>query len=483
MRSERRAEELKNGAKEGTDPDQRDPSRGEQQLRLPLADSGGRSGEAAAGQRRWTYDTGLRTFRKRAMYENLMENAVTEENRELALQAVTRNKGAAGIDRMPVRELESHLQANWEKIKAKLLNGTYVPSPVRRVEIPKPSGGTRTLGIPTVQDRFIQQLLLQVMTPVYEPLFSEHSYGFRPGRSAHDAMRAAQKYAQEGKGWVVDIDITKFFDHVSHDILLGGIGQTIRDKRVLALIGKYLRRGAMVNGVVTVSEEGTPQGGPLSPLLANIYLDALDKELERRGHAFCRYADDCNIYVGSQAAAERTLVSIRNWIEKRLRLKVNEAKSGTGGYQERKFLGFRLNREKLIGIATESLERLKAKVRELFESRRSKTSNQIRDAWRTYVRGWWSYFQLAEDRAPVLRLEGWIRRHIRKCFWQRWHNRKGRVNKLRQLGIKGPWLQTASSSRGAWRIAAATILQMALSNETLRKSGFLMPSDLAASRC
>ena len=259
-----------------------------------------------------------------------MDEVVTEENRKRALDAATRNKGAAGIDRMTTNELENHLQTHWEKIRAKLLAGTYVPSPVRRVEMPKPGGGTRMLGIPTVQDRFIQQLLMQGLTPI-DPEFSEHSYGFRPGRKAQDAVRAAQKYAREGKDWVVDIDITKFFGHVNHDILMGRIAQVIRDRRVLHLVGKFLRRGAMVDGVVTASVEGAPQGGPLSPLLANNYLDALDKELDRRGHSYCRYADDCNIYVGSQAAAERTLESARNWIETHLRLKVNEAKSEQGG--------------------------------------------------------------------------------------------------------------------------------------------------------
>jgi group II intron reverse transcriptase/maturase len=226
------------------------------------------------------------------MYENLMDEVVTEENRTLALQAVTRNKGAAGIDRMKTTERESHLQAYREKIRAKLLAGTYVPSPVRRVEIPKLSGGTRMLGIPTVQDRLIQQMMLQVLTPVFDPQFSEHSYGFRPGRKAQDAVQAAQKYAREGKEWVVDMDITKFFDHVNHDILMGRIGKEIRDKRVPGLIGKFLRRGALVEGVVSAREEGTPQGGPLSPLLANIYPDALDKERDQRGHSCCRYADD-----------------------------------------------------------------------------------------------------------------------------------------------------------------------------------------------
>src|SRR6266849_5037520 len=387
------------------------------------------------------------------MYEMLMEAAVADENCRGALGAVTRNQGAAGLDRMTTAQLEPHLQANWWILKDKLLKGSYVPTPVRRVEIPKPSGGTRRLGIPTVQDRFIQQLLLQALTPIFDPHFSEHSYGFRPGRSAQDAVQAAQQYAQEGKGWVVDLDITKFFDHVNHDILMGRIAEAIRDKRVLHLIGKYLRRGAMVDGVVTASVEGTPltrgednrrpcQGistpvrlrfgasGPLSPLLANIYLDALDKELERRGHRFCRYADDCNIYVGSQAAAERTLTSIQDWIEKHLRLKVNFAKSGTGRVWERKFLGFRLDRKKRIGIAPESLKRFKAKVREKWDGRRSGTSTQLRDDWNRYARGWWGYFQLAEVRWPIFALEGWVRRHIRKCFWLRWHGRKGRLRNL-----------------------------------------------------
>jgi RNA-directed DNA polymerase len=316
-----------------------------------------------------------------------------------------------------------------------------------------------------------------------------------------NAMRAAQKYAQEGKDWVVDIDITKFFDHVNHDILMGRIGKEIRDKRVLGLIGKFLRRGAMVEGIVTASEEGTPQGGPLSPLLANIYLDALDKELDERGHSYCRYADDCNIYVNSQAAAERTLTSVQNWIEKHLRLKVNEAKSGTGRvghrhagmvnlsrtrltlvlrpWSERKFLGFRLTRKLQIGIAPESLERLKAKVRELWRNCQNATGNELRDRWRSFIRGWRGYFRLAEDRKPIYRLEGWIRRHMRKYFWWRWHNKKGRERKLRALGVKGRLLQVASSARGAWRVAAALCMQKALSNAVLRKTGFLMPSDLA----
>ena len=389
-------------------------------------------------------------------------------------------QGSGGIDRMSTAELEPHLQANWWILKDKLLKGSYVPSPVRRVEIPKPSGGMRTLGIPTVQDRFIQQLMLQVMTPIFDPEFSEHSYGFRPGRSAQQAIKAAQQYANKGKDWVVDIDITKFFDHVNHDILMGRIAKVIRDKRVLHLIGKYLRRGAMVEGVVRESEEGTPQGGPLSPLLANIYLDALDKELDRRKHSFCRYADDCNIYVGSQAAAERTLASVQAWIEKYLRLEVNAAKSGTGRVWERKFLGFRLDDKGRIGIAPESLQRFKGKVRELWDGRRSRTSEGLIADWNRYVRGWSGYYLLAEVLSPVLRLEKWIRRHIRKCFWLRWHCPRGRLRELRKLGLTGKALGVATSRRGAWGVAKQPELHKALSNAALRQQGILFPSALAA---
>ena len=425
--------------------------------------------------------TGIsRDLRQKAMYEQLMEAVVAEDNCRRALEAVKRNRGAAGIDHRTTSELEAHLQAHWEKIRAKLLAGTYVPSPVRRVEIPKPSGGTRTLGIPTVLDRFIQQLLLNVLRPIFEPLFSEHSYGFRPGRSAHEAVRAAQGYVREGRDWVVDIDIAKFFDHVNHDLLMGRIGKVIRDKRVLGLIGKYLRRGALLEGLVEASVEGTPQGGPLSPLLGNIYLDPLDQELEKRGHKFCRYADDCNIYVGSEAAAERTLASIGGWIEKHLRLKVNRDKSGKGKARERKFLGFRLNRQGQIEAAPETIQRFKTKVREMWRSCQSKTSEQLRDNWQRYVRGWWGYYRLAEQRRPIFDLEGWIRRHIRKCFWLRWHDARGRENTLRRLGVHPRLLRTVRTSRGAWFMAATSTVHAGLKTATLRRHGFWMPSDLAA---
>src|SRR5881296_3374779 len=377
-------------------------------------------------------------------------------------------------------QLRDHVRKHWETIRIKLLEGTYVPSPVRRVEIPKPNGGVRLLGIPTVLDRWIQQMLLQMLQPIFEPTFSPNSYGFRPGRSAHDAVRAAQRYVQAGKDWLVDIDITKFFDRVNHDILMTRIGQTVRDKRVLRLMGKYLRAGGMGEGVVQSSEEGTPQGGPLSPLLANIYLDALDRELEQRGLAFSRYADDCNIYVSSQRAAQRVLANITEWIKKHLRLEVNATKSGVGRPWERKFLGFRINPQGKIEAAPQSVERFKTKARELWRSCQSQTSVELRDRWRAYVRGWWGYFRLAEERRNLFGLEGWIRRHIRSCFWQRWDNWRGRLRKLRSLGLSGRLLKVAHSSKGAWRIAASPSLQTALSNAVLRRYGFWMPSDLAS---
>lgn len=413
------------------------------------------------------------------MHEKLMETVVRPEAVVAACAAVKSNAGKPGMDGMTTKELEAHLREHWEVIRDKLLKGTYVPSPVRRVEIRKPDGGTRILGIPTVQDRLIQHLLVQAMTPIFEPTFSDSSYGFRPGRSASDAMRAAQRYAKAGRTWVVDIDISKFFDHVNHDILMGRIGKTIRDKRVLRLIGRYLRRGAMIEGVVIRSEEGTPQGGPLSPLLANLYLDAMDKELERRGHTFCRYADDCNIYVGSRTAAERVCAALKEWLQSELRLTVNEAKSGCGRVWERKFLGFRVTEKLEIAIAEKSLKRFKDRVRELWRSCQSLTSGQLRDRWCAYVRGWWGYFRLAEDRRPIFDLEPWIRRHIRACFWLRWHGVKGRYRALKRLGLSERQCQVAYSSKGAWPLAASPSLQTALSNKVLRRYGFLMPSQLA----
>ena len=413
------------------------------------------------------------------MYEELMEEVVSEGNVRRALRAVKRNAGAPGIDRMKTTELEGHLKQHWSKIRAKLLAGSYAVTPVKRVEIPKPNGGVRQLGIPTVLDRFMQQLLLQVLSPIFEPGFSESSYGFRPGRSAHDAVQAMQEYARTGKNWVVDLDIEKFFDRVHHNILMRRIGGVIRDKRVLKLIGRYLRSGILVEGVVMWQEEGTPQGGPLSPLLANIYLDPLDQELEKRGHSFCRYADDCNVYVGSEASANRLIQILPKWIEKHLRLKVNASKSGIGRTWERGFLGFRVTREGEIEVAPERLARFRVRVRQLWDARQSLTSQQLRDQWQSYIRGWWNYFRLAQWRRPIFDLEGWTRRHIRKCFWLRWHHWRGRFNALVRLGLRPSHARSANCRHGAWPMARHAVMNMALSNAQLRRHGFLLPSDLA----
>lgn len=415
------------------------------------------------------------------MYEELMEQVVSPWNAMRALKAVKRNGGAPGIDGMTTEQLQEHIREHGEKIRTKLLAGTYVPSPVKRVEIPKPNGkGTRMLGIPTVVDRWVQQMLTRRLQAIFDPGFSKHSHGFRPRRQAHDAVRAAQRAVRSGKTWVVDIDITKFFDQVNQDILMSRIGKVIRDKRVLRLIGRYLRAGVMIDGIVHETEEGTPQGGPLSPLLANIYLDALDQELEKRGLEFSRYADDCNIYVSSRRAGERVLASITRWIEKHLRLKVNGEKSGVGRPWERKFLGFRINPEGKTEVAPQSIEKFRNQVRELWQSCQSRRSSELRDRWQRYVRGWWNYFRLAEERRQIFRLEGWVRRHIRKCFWLRWHDWRGRLKALRRLGLRGRLLKAAHSSKGAWRLAKSPSVQTALNNALLRRYGFVMPSDLAA---
>jgi RNA-directed DNA polymerase len=321
-----------------------------------------------------------------------------------------------------------------------------------------------------------------VLTPIWEPRFSEHSYGYRPGRSAHEAVRAVREYAVSGKDWVVDLDIEKFFDRVHHDILMRRIGEVIRDKRVLKLIGRYLRSGILAEGVVIRQVEGTPQGGPLSPLLANIYLHPLDEELEKRGLCFCRYADDVIVYVGSEASANRLIESLPKWVEKRLRLKVNASKSGIGRTWQRQYLGFRITREGQIEAAPERLVRYQNRVRLIFDARQNGTSNQLRDQWRRYIRGWWNYYRLAEWRRPIFDLEGWTRRHIRKCFWLRWHCWKGRRNALKLLGIRPAHAWSANTSRGAWPMARHPVVQKALSNATLRRYGFLLPSDLAQPR-
>ena len=401
------------------------------------------------------------------------------DNLRKAWKAVKANKGAAGIDGISIEKFITHIRPHWENVRAKILEGTYKPAAVKRVYIPKGKGQQRPLGIPTVLDRMIQQALLQVLQVHFEPLFSEHSYGFRPGRSAHDAVKAAQGYVVEGKDWVVDIDLASFFDQVNHDILMNRIGQVIRDKRILRLIGNYLRAGVYEDGKVTKTTKGVPQGGPLSPLLANIYLDPLDKELESRDLSFCRYADDSNIYVGSRKAAERVFKSVTAWIEKCLKIPVNRDKSDSGRPWDRQFLGYQLTTRCELRPAPKSIEKLKDKVRSLFSGRTSMTSKQLRDNWLNFIRGWCNYYSLANERFWRRSISGWIRRHIRKCFWLRWHGAKGRRRNLLKLGVSFWQLKKCPLYGSAWPMAKHPAMHMALKNRTLKIYGFLVPLDFA----
>ena len=414
--------------------------------------------------------------------EVTMETVVETGNMRAAWLAVKANKGAPGVDGMSMGKAEGHLREHWESIKGKLLAGKYQPAAVRAVEIPKPNGGTRKLGIPTVIDRTIQQALHQALGPAFEEGFSESSYGFRPGRGAHDAVSKARGHVTEGKKWVVDIDLKSFFDQVNHDRLMTMIGRKVRDKQVMALIGRYLRAPVREkDGSKRERKAGTPQGGPLSPLLANIYLDPLDKELEKRGLSFVRYADDIAIFASSPRSAERILESVVKWLEKELGLEVNREKSGSGPSGKSSLLGFTLYEDGRVGVSPKALGRLKERVRGLWEARQNKNSRELRDQWQRFIRGWWNYFKLADWRREVTDLSGWIRRHIRKCFWLRWHNPRGRRKALKRLGIKGRPLGMAYCGLGAWALARHVTIQQALKNATLRKYGFIIPWELADS--
>jgi RNA-directed DNA polymerase len=406
----------------------------------------------------------------------LMERVVERSNMRLAYQRVVQNKGSPGIDQMTVAELKDWLKVHWLSVKKALLEGRYIPQAVRRVDIPKPSGGVRTLGVPTVVDRLIQQALHQALQGLFEPHFSEGSFGFRPGRNAHQALQRAQMFIRDGKRWVVDIDLEKFFDRVNHDVLMGRVARVVSDVRVLKLIRRFLGAGMMREGLVEARTEGTPQGGPLSPLLSNILLTDLDRELERRGLAFCRYADDCNIYVGSRLAGERVMSSIRAFLEEVLHLHINVQKSAVARPWERKFLGysFSWHSQPRLRIRRESVQRLTAGVRELMRQGRGRSLPHTIVTLNALLRGWISYFRLAQNKSVLEDLDSWVRRRLRCLLWRHWKRYRTRERKLRALGLDRDraW-QSAVNGHGPWWNAGASHMNLALPAAFFTRMGLL----------
>jgi RNA-directed DNA polymerase len=401
-----------------------------------------------------------------ARAEQLMEEVCGRENCLRALRRVKANKGSPGIDGMRVGDLSGYLRQHWPEMREQLLSGRYRPQPVRRVEIAKPDGGVRKLGIPRVLDRFVQQAVMQVLQGKWDATFSEHSHGFRPQRWAHQAVAKAQQYMAEGHRWVVDIDLEKFFDRVNHDRLMAAIARRVSDKRMLGLIRAFLQSGVMENGLVSPVDEGTPQGGPLSPLLSNLVLDELDRELERRQHRFVRYADDCNIYVASERAGKRVMQSVTSFLRQRLHLKVNEAKSAVARPQQRKFLGFSFTHgaKPKRRIAPKALLRCKQRVRELTRRTRGISEQQMTKELASYLRGWKGYFGYCQTPSVLERLEEWIRRRLRSMIWKQWKGSRVRYVRLRQRNIgRALAAQTAGSPHGPWRLANSPALNSALS--------------------
>src|SRR5215470_13596508 len=400
--------------------------------------------------------------------ERLMEEVCELENCKQALQRVKANKGSPGVDGMTVNELPEYLRQHGLTIGEQLRNGTYQPRPVRRVEIPKPDGqGVRKLGIPTVLDRFVQQAVLQVLQKRWDPTFSEHSYGFRPGRSAKQAVHEAQRYIAEGHSWVIDLDLEKFFDRVNHDRLMAAVAERVADKRMLKLIRAFLQAGVMEDGLVSPVDEGTPQGGPLSPLLSNLVLDELDRELERRGHHFVRYADDCNIYVGSERAGLRVMESVTGFITQRLKLKVNQAKSAVAQPGQRKFLGFSFTykREPRRRLAPKAIARFQERIRELTRRTRGISLPQMVNEITIYLRGWLAYFGDCQTPSVLQSLEQWLRRRLRSMVWKQWKRGRRRFRELRKRGVGEDLAsQTAGSPHGPWRLANSPALKIALPN-------------------
>src|SRR6266436_1873533 len=428
----------------------------------------GAEGEARSAAARESEARTARTCLERPVVAGpSMEAVVERENLKEALAQVKRNKGAAGIDGMSVDALPAHLKEHWPTIRAQLLDGTYQPQPVRRVEIPKASGGTRPLGIPTVLDRFIQQAVMQVLQADWDRTFSETSFGFRPRRSAHQAVAKAQAYIASGHDVVVDFDLEKFFDRVNHDILMGLVAKRVTDKRILKLIRGFLTAGVLADGLVSPTEEGTPQGGPLSPLLSNLMLDVLDKELEKRGHRFVRYADDCNIYVRSRRAGERVMAGVEQFLAKRLKLRVNKAKSAVAKPNVRKFLGFSFTggRTPRRRIAPQAIDRFKARVRELTRRTCGQSLSQVAKELSCYLIGWRGYFGFCETPSVLDKLDQWTRRRLRAIAWKQWKRGRTRFARLRRRGVgRDLAAQTAGSPHGPWRLSHSPALTIALPN-------------------
>lgn len=406
----------------------------------------------------------------------LIQEVLRRDNMFKAYKRVVRNGGAPGVDGITVEQLGAHCRENWERIRKEILDGTYVPQAIRKVEIPKADGGTRTLGIPTVVDRMIQQAVMQVLHPIFDPTFSDNSYGFRPGKGTHGAVLRAHHYVEQGSEWVVDLDLEKFFDRVNHDVLMARVARRVKDKRVLLLIRRYLQAGMMEGGLVSPRTEGTPQGSPLSPLLSNILLDELDKELERRGHRFVRYADDCNVYVQSKAAGERVMGSLERFLSKRLRLKINRTKSAVARPEERTFLGYTISRydgKPQLEVAAKSVQRLKAKLKPLFrQGRGMKLANTIGRINRI-TRGWTAYFRLSWVKDSFRQLDGWIRRHLRAIQWRQWKTPRTRKRRMLELGLPLFQARCVYNRCGPWMNARTPHMHFALSNATLTDMGFV----------
>lgn len=406
----------------------------------------------------------------------LMEEVLRHENLMAAYERVVSNGGAGGVDGRNVGDLAEQIREDWPRIREQLLGGSYEPSPVRKVEIEKPGGGKRTLGVPTVMDRMIQQALHQVLTPIFDPTFSEDSYGFRPGRSTHQAVLRAKEHVEAGYRWVVDLDLAKFFDTVQHDVLMSRVARRVKDKRVLRLIGRYLRAGMMERGLVSPREEGTPQGGPLSPLLSNILLHELDKELERRGHRFARYADDFQVFVKSQAAGERVMASLERFLKKRLRLKVNRKKSAVGRPWDRKFLGYRTlgGQKPRLMPHPQSVKRRKRELKGLFRRGRGWSLDRTIQELNPILRGWGNYYGLSEVEAVFSDLDRWIRRRLRLQLWRQWKQPRTRVNELRKRGLDPVRARTvAYNGRGPWWNGGSRYMGQAVPNRTFSQMGLV----------